>query len=143
MVNKSSSMRINPEIIEWSAIVAPAILASLLLVLRAGKIQIWCVKVIGSSAVSLVSIGLTLMRLTAQCAADGPKCDTSHTVTNRVPGIIRICQMCVDSSNASFWARANEVELQAQAIVAALCLGASLVVTVHFIVWCKKHVFSS
>ena len=136
-------MPINPEIVEWSAIVAPAILASVLLVLHASKIQMWCVKVIGSSAVSLLSIGLTLMRLTSQCSSDSLKCDSSQTVTPRIPGIIRVCQLCVDPSSSSFWSRVNEVELQAQAILAALCLGASLVVTVHFILWCRKHVFSS
>lgn len=143
MVKKRRYMLINAELIEWSAVVVPTALAVLFLALRANNIQIWCVKVIGSSAVAFVSIGLTLMRLTAQCAPQPSLCDAPRMTIDRVPGMIRVCQLCVDPSGSSFWVRANELELQAQAMAAALCLGASLLVTVHFIVWCKKHVFSS
>lgn len=143
MVEKGQRMLINPELIEWSAVVAPAALALLFLALRANKIQTWCVKVIGSSAVAFISIGLTLMRLTAQCVPQPLPCDAPRMTVDRVSGIIRACQLCVEPSRSSFWVRTNELELQAQAMAAALCLGASLLVTVHFIVWCKKHVFSS
>lgn len=136
-------MQINTELIEWSVVVAPAICALLLLAIRANRIQIWCVKVIGASTVSLISIGLTLMRLTTQCASDNIQCIAPGAVIPRVPGITRSCQLCVDPSKASFWLRANELELQAQGIVAALCLGTSLIITIHFVLWCKKHVFAT
>jgi hypothetical protein len=136
-------MKINPELIEWSVVVAPAMFALLLLAVRAQRIQIWCVKVIGTSAISLVGIGLTLMRLTAQCAPEGLQCDSPRIVTTRLPGIIQSCQRCADPSQDSLWLRANQLELQAQAVVAALCLGTSLIITIHFILWCKKHVFAA
>ena len=82
------------------------------------------------------------MRLTAHCAPVSVPCDAPHVLAARTPGISDVCQLCVTNPDSSFWLRANALELQAQAVAAALCLGTSLLVTIHFILWCKKNVFS-
>jgi hypothetical protein len=127
-------MQIAIELIEILAAILPAVLIVPLAFRRATRSGLWFIKVVGTSALSLVALGFLLMRLTTGCAPEQVTCSSSDALTGRIPGLFAACQMCESSRIAQLL---NSLVVDIQAAAAMVCVLASTWTVITFLVWAK------
>jgi hypothetical protein len=127
------------EILELLVAIAPT-MATLVLVRRAATtIAGWFVQVLGSALLAVISLGLLLTRLTATCAADLESCAPATKALVRAPGIFSHCHICIpDQSSGELLSKLNYYVFPIHAAAAALCVCASFVAVLRFVLWAKK-----
>ena len=131
-------MSIQTELIEICVAILPAVLALLVAFCSSKTIAWWAFKVIGSSAMAIIGLGLLLMRLTANCSTPILACGNEDVSIVRVPGIFDYCSECASSSSSQLATILNRWTLETQAFSAALCLAISLLTTIRFVFWVRR-----
>jgi len=127
------------ELLELLVAIAPTI-ATLALVRRAATtIARWFVQVLGSALLAVISLGLLLTRLTATCSTELEACAPATKPMVRTPGIFSHCHACIPvQSSGELPAALNYYLLPIHAAAAALCVCASFVAVLRFVLWAKK-----
>jgi hypothetical protein len=132
------------ECIEILASVAPSIAVLLLLKRGARTISGWFMQVLGSASLAIMSLGMLLTRLTATCSTTIKACADSTTQVLRTPGLFSHCSTCVTDSSATILiSRLNQYALPIHAGAAALCVCASFVAIIRFVLWAKRTLRNS
>lgn len=132
------------ECIEILASVAPA--AAIVLLVKRGALTIsgWFVQVLGSAVLAIMSLGMLLTRLTATCSGAIEACANTFTQVLRTPGLFSHCSTCVaDPSTTILVSRLNQYALPIHAGAAALCVVASFVAIIRFVLWTKRTLSTS
>lgn len=126
------------EYLEIGAAVGPAALSIVLARLSAPKISTWFIKVIGTAALSILTLGMLLTRLTAQCAPLVTECPPPAELITRSPGVFKSCQLCVSSASVPVGEFLNQRIVDLQAIATAVSVLISSFVIIRFMLWARK-----
>jgi hypothetical protein len=126
------------ECLEIGAAVGPAVLSILLARMSAPKISTWFIKVIGTAGLSVLSLGMLLNRLTAQCAPLVTECPSPTQLITRSPGLFKSCQLCGSSAYAPVGEFLSQRVVDLQAIATGCSVLISSYVIIRFMLWARK-----
>lgn len=135
-------MCVGIELVEVFLSVAPAVAAVVLVRKTTTLIKGWFIRLLGTSALAVVSIGMLLTRLTAMCTSEALTCTPPSVETSRIPGIIKACQCCGSASGTRFAAILNQNSVDIQACATALCVAISFATTLRFMIWAGRMLSS-
>lgn len=129
------------ELGEFLIAIFPVVIAMALMRSKNASPTGWMFKIIGSTFLALLQIGLLLRRLTATCEESPPlQCDSLALQRERIPGIFDFCRYCAESTKVqktpiseSFSVFLNQISLPVHAIGAIITLLISLFITISFI----------
>jgi hypothetical protein len=126
------------ELFEVFVAIIPPLIAVALLTIRSRRSGVWFIKVVGTSAVSILALGLLLMRLTNECASEVVPCAPPTIPFERVPGIFRSCSICISEGSSAMLQILNKWTLDIQAVSTAICVLVSSFTIMNFMIWAKR-----
>jgi hypothetical protein len=137
-------MTLGIEFLEILAAVTPALVALVLSLRRATHPSSWFVVLLGSAFLAVLSVGLLLSRLVAQCGEIVTACSDGLVAKPRIAGVFARCYSC-HSADESLWLATllNGWSIPIQAASAIVCVIASVIATVRFVIWTKRLLRSS
>lgn len=135
-------MPVTIELIEILISVAPLLISITLARGIPSRINGWFVKVLGTSLLAILSIGILLMHLTASCASSEVACGPSEALIARTPGVIKSCGWCSRQAGSGLAEFLNQYEVDIQAFCTGICVVISLITILRFMRW-AKHVLAT
>jgi hypothetical protein len=127
------------EILELLSAIIPAMVAVGLAFRGAAQAWAWFVIVLGSAFLAVLSVGVLLSRLIARCGDPLPACAEGLVAQSRLSGVFAHCYSCVSPDHAfQISAIINSWLIPIQACSAAICVIASAIATIRFVVWAKR-----
>lgn len=135
-------MQVLREIVEILGALLPAVGAVSLTFVQATKSGQWFVKVIGTAVLSVIALGMLLMRLTSSCTPVELGCALPYVSLERAPGLFGVCQSCT-TPGEKYWAQLlNQATIHIQAASTGVCVLVSSFTIIRFMLWTKKTLLS-
>ena len=139
-------MNVGPQLLELSATLTPLVLACVPLTRPPSKIGAWVVSVLLTASMSILSMGLLMMRLTARCVSREVPCPDGLQPKPISPDIFARfpeCSACLpaegESGSATIAMAINGAQMPLATAGAVICTLISLAVLARFAAWVKRQ----